>query len=57
VFVRFCEDNDLIPDPFLAGPGERLKDVEDRDAEFFRRNPEKDDRDRLVCWSVLSSTS
>ncbi|MFD8508914.1 BREX-2 system adenine-specific DNA-methyltransferase PglX [Streptomyces sp. NPDC059687] len=48
VFVRFCEDNRLIPDPFLAGPGERLKDAEDRDAEFFRLNPERNDRDWLV---------
>ena len=24
VFVRFCEDNGLIEEPWLAGPGERL---------------------------------
>lgn len=58
VFVRFCEDNRLIPEPFLAGPGERLKDAEDRDAEFFRLNPEKNDRDWLVhAFESLAATN
>jgi hypothetical protein len=58
VFVRFCEDNRLIADPFLAGPGERLKDAEDRDAEFFRLNPEKNDRDWLVhAFESLAATN
>ncbi|MET7928038.1 BREX-2 system adenine-specific DNA-methyltransferase PglX [Streptomyces sp. NPDC005349] len=58
VFVRFCEDNRLIPTPFLAGPGERLKDAEDRDAEFFRLNPEKNDRDWLVhAFESLAATN
>ncbi|MFD9503411.1 BREX-2 system adenine-specific DNA-methyltransferase PglX [Streptomyces sp. NPDC060035] len=48
VFVRFCEDNRLIADPFLAGPGEGLKDAEDRDTEYFRLYPEKNDRDWLI---------
>src|SRR4051812_25534788 len=30
VFVRFCEDNQLIEWPFIAGPGERLADAEER---------------------------
>ncbi|MER6274009.1 BREX-2 system adenine-specific DNA-methyltransferase PglX [Streptomyces sp900105755] len=58
VFVRFCEDNRLIADPFLAGPGERLKDAEDRDAEFFRLNPDKNDRDWLVhAFGSLAATN
>ncbi|MET7539623.1 BREX-2 system adenine-specific DNA-methyltransferase PglX [Streptomyces sp. NPDC005507] len=58
VFVRFCEDNRLIPEPFLAGPKERLKDAEDRDAEFFRLNPEKNDRDWLVhAFESLAATN
>ncbi|MFD7444020.1 BREX-2 system adenine-specific DNA-methyltransferase PglX [Streptomyces sp. NPDC059909] len=58
VFVRFCEDNRLIADPFLAGPGERLKDAEDRDTEFFRLNPEKNDRDWLVhSFESLAATN
>ncbi|MFJ7097188.1 BREX-2 system adenine-specific DNA-methyltransferase PglX [Streptomyces mirabilis] len=58
VFVRFCEDNRLIPAPFLAGPKERLKDAEDRDTEFFRLNPEKNDRDWLVhAFESLAATN
>ncbi|MGW4315376.1 BREX-2 system adenine-specific DNA-methyltransferase PglX [Streptomyces sp. NPDC004491] len=48
VFVRFCEDNGLVDDPFIAGPGERLADAEDRQAAFFRDNPHLNDRDWLV---------
>lgn len=58
VFVRFCEDNRLIADPFLAGPGERLKDAEDRDGEYFRLKPEKNDRDWLVhAFESLAATN
>ncbi|WP_256223952.1 BREX-2 system adenine-specific DNA-methyltransferase PglX [Streptomyces sp. ok210] len=58
VFVRFCEDNRLIADPYLAGPSERLKDAEDRDAEYFRLNPEKNDRDWLVhAFESLAATN
>ncbi|MGW7002050.1 BREX-2 system adenine-specific DNA-methyltransferase PglX [Streptomyces sp. NPDC054933] len=58
VFVRFCEDNRLIADPFLAGRGERLKDAEDRHAEFFRRNPEKNDCDWLIhAFESLAATN
>ncbi|MEE1815567.1 BREX-2 system adenine-specific DNA-methyltransferase PglX [Streptomyces sp. SP18ES09] len=49
VFVRFCEDNGLITDPYIAGPGERLADAEDRQAAFFRERPELNDRDWLVA--------
>ncbi|MFD0141384.1 MULTISPECIES: BREX-2 system adenine-specific DNA-methyltransferase PglX [unclassified Streptomyces] len=49
VFVRFCEDNELITDPYIAGPGERLADAEDRQAAFFRERPELNDRDWLVA--------
>ncbi|WP_426499881.1 BREX-2 system adenine-specific DNA-methyltransferase PglX [Streptomyces sp. D54] len=47
VFVRFCEDNGLVADAWLSGPGERLAEAEDRHADFFRRSPEKNDRDWL----------
>ncbi|MFE9906999.1 BREX-2 system adenine-specific DNA-methyltransferase PglX [Streptomyces clavifer] len=49
VFVRFCEDNGLVDDPFIAGPGERLADAEDRQSAFFREKPELNDRDWLVA--------
>lgn len=44
VFLRFCEDNELIPAPFLAGRGERLALAEDRQCEFLRENPSAGDR-------------
>ncbi|MEU5024290.1 BREX-2 system adenine-specific DNA-methyltransferase PglX [Streptomyces milbemycinicus] len=33
VFVRYCEDNELITRPFIAGPGGRLAEAEGRQAE------------------------
>lgn len=49
VFVRFCEDNGLVPDAWLSGPGERLAEAEDRHAEYFRAHPECNDRDWLTA--------
>ncbi|MFE4756563.1 BREX-2 system adenine-specific DNA-methyltransferase PglX [Streptomyces mirabilis] len=49
VFVRFCEDNDLIDEPFIAGPGERLAEAEARHEAFFRDNPTKNNRDWLFA--------
>jgi hypothetical protein len=47
VFVRFCEDNGLVEDPFIAGPGEGLADAEDRQAAFLRERSELNDCDWL----------
>nr|WP_246381337.1 BREX-2 system adenine-specific DNA-methyltransferase PglX [Micromonospora jinlongensis] len=41
VFVRFSEDNRLLPDPYLAGPGDRLVLAEEAEAQFFRDRPEE----------------
>ncbi|MFG2169436.1 BREX-2 system adenine-specific DNA-methyltransferase PglX [Micromonospora chersina] len=41
VFVRFCEDNGLLTDPYLAGPGDRLVLAEEAEAQFFRDRPEE----------------
>ncbi|MFE9763251.1 BREX-2 system adenine-specific DNA-methyltransferase PglX [Streptomyces sp. NPDC005808] len=49
VFVRFCEDNGLIEEPFLAGPGERLAEAEARHDQFFREQPHLNDRDWLIA--------
>ncbi|MET9305264.1 BREX-2 system adenine-specific DNA-methyltransferase PglX [Streptomyces cellulosae] len=49
VFVRFSEDNGLIPDPWLSGPGDRLAEAQDRHDDFFRRNPSLNDRDWLLA--------
>jgi hypothetical protein len=49
VFVRYCEDNELIEWPFIAGPGERLIDAEERHEAFFREHPDRNDRDWLLA--------
>jgi hypothetical protein len=48
VFLRFCEDNELIPAPFLAGRGERLALAEARQREFARENPGAGDRSWIL---------
>lgn len=48
VFVRFCEDNGLIDEPFLAGPGERLAEAEARHEAHFRTYPHHNNRDWLI---------
>ncbi|MGA3563758.1 BREX-2 system adenine-specific DNA-methyltransferase PglX [Melissospora conviva] len=47
VFVRFCEDNGLLPDPYLAGPGDRLVLAEEAESQFFRDQPGETLRDWL----------
>src|SRR5690606_23800842 len=49
VFVRFCEDNGLIQWPFIAGPGERLVDAEERHEAYFREHPQDNDRDWIIA--------
>lgn len=49
VFVRFCEDNGLIDEPFIAGPGERLAEAEARHEAYFRENPTLNNRDWLFA--------
>ncbi|MGN9804752.1 BREX-2 system adenine-specific DNA-methyltransferase PglX [Micromonospora sp. L32] len=41
VFVRFCEDNGLLAEPYLAGPGDRLVLAEEAEAQFFREHPDE----------------
>ncbi|WP_329186473.1 BREX-2 system adenine-specific DNA-methyltransferase PglX [Streptomyces sp. NBC_01428] len=48
VFVRFSEDNGLISDPWLSGPGDRLAEAQDRHDAYFRENPARNDRDWLL---------
>ncbi|MFD4919827.1 BREX-2 system adenine-specific DNA-methyltransferase PglX [Streptomyces goshikiensis] len=49
VFVRFSEDNGLIDEPFIAGPGDRLAVAEARHEAFFRENPRLNNRDWLLA--------
>lgn len=49
VFVRFCEDNGLLPDPFLAGPDPaRMALAEELQDEFFHVDPGETDRGWLI---------
>ncbi|MFF9602518.1 BREX-2 system adenine-specific DNA-methyltransferase PglX [Streptomyces sp. NPDC014684] len=48
VFLRFCEDNRLIQQTFLAGPGQRLVGAEERHAAFRARHPHMTDLDWLL---------
>ncbi|MFE2375849.1 BREX-2 system adenine-specific DNA-methyltransferase PglX [Streptomyces sp. NPDC059398] len=55
VFVRFCEDNGLVPDARISGPGERLVEAQDNHDAFFRENPQLNDRDWLKeCFRKLA---
>ena len=35
LFVRFCEDNGLVEQPWIAGPGDRLAAAQARQRAFF----------------------
>jgi hypothetical protein len=39
LILRFCEDNDLIETPYLAGPGDRLRLASEQQTRFLRANP------------------
>ncbi|MEY9215069.1 BREX-2 system adenine-specific DNA-methyltransferase PglX [Thermobifida halotolerans] len=49
LFVRFCEDNGLIEQPWIAGPGDRLDLAESRHQAFSATAPNLGDRDWLVA--------
>ncbi|MGH3275961.1 MAG: BREX-2 system adenine-specific DNA-methyltransferase PglX [Streptosporangiaceae bacterium] len=58
VFLRFCEDNELIELPYLAGPGERLVIAAERQQAFFEQNPAKTDREWIIAgFDALSDAS
>jgi hypothetical protein len=48
VFVRFIEDNGLVAEAFLAGPGDRLHEARDRHTQYVREHPSLTDRDYLM---------
>ncbi|HLZ37459.1 MAG TPA: BREX-2 system adenine-specific DNA-methyltransferase PglX [Mycobacteriales bacterium] len=47
VFTRFCEDNGLLDDVWLSGPGERLAEVRDRQLHYGREHLGSSDLDYL----------
>lgn len=46
-FVRFAEDNGLLPTPRLSGPGDALRRARDAYSEFVRQNPTENQRHYL----------
>jgi hypothetical protein len=48
VFLRWVEDNELISDPYLAGPGDRLQTAMDRQTAYFVEHPDHNHRHWLV---------
>lgn len=49
VFVRYVEDNDLVPAPYLAGPGERLQRARERQQAHYARCPTDADTEYLLA--------
>lgn len=47
VFTRFCEDNGMLAEAMLAGPGDRLAEARERQLEYFRRHQAHSDLDYL----------
>lgn len=47
VFIRFCEDNELIRPVWISGPPARQQEAADGRAEFFRQHPQATDREWL----------
>ncbi len=61
VFVRFCEDNGLVDEPRLSGPGNRLALAKDHRSAYLVSNPAHDDRHWLrhvfTAYAALPGTS
>ena len=47
VFVRFCEDNDLIDRVFIAAPGSKMVEATDAETAFYAADPNRNARDWL----------
>jgi hypothetical protein len=47
VFVRFCEDNGLIENPYIAGPGERTVIARELQQRYYETHPGEDNRSWL----------
>ena len=54
VFVRFLEDNGLVDQPWISGPGERRVTAGEVKEAYFRKHPLQSDNDYLesVCREV-----
>jgi len=47
VFVRFLEDNQLLDEPVLSGPGSHLDHAKQRMVAYFNENPTREEREYL----------
>ncbi len=57
VFLRFCEDNDLLGAQWIAGPGDRLALAVDAEMAFYAADPTRDARAWLrEGFGALAST-
>jgi hypothetical protein len=48
VFVRFCEDNELVSGLWLAGPGDRTEAAAQAQTAYFMASPRHNDRDWIL---------
>ncbi len=55
VFLRFCEDNGLLPEPVLSGVGERRRRAETAQTMWFRDHPA--DGERAYVRSVVEAAA
>ena len=49
VFVRFLEDNGLVEEALISGPGERRNHAAERQILYFQEHPLDSDRDYLYA--------
>ncbi|MCI0355747.1 MAG: hypothetical protein L0099_12015, partial [Acidobacteria bacterium] len=55
VFLRFSEDNRLIPAPLLAGPGDGTRRARDAAREYFSTHPTENERNYMEhCFNALA---
>lgn len=55
VFVRFLEDNALVDEPLISGPGERLDAALGRRQVYFAERPADSDREYLAwCFAQVA---
>ena len=55
VFVRFLEDNELIDQPLLGGPGGRLEAARGEREVYFEHHPQDSDREYLLwCYAQVA---
>src|SRR5699024_8496482 len=51
----FCEDNDLLPGPWLAGPGVQLDRAVEAESAFYTQHPTMNSRDWMrVSFAALA---